>query len=274
MEPDYDKPDSCSCHISAPCSYCTDTNYCEDCDTVTWEDECPDCGKDLIEGEIGVDIKNYSECSKYVQNGNRCLNMGVAYGGNYTCMKGGICEYGFKAIDLSKNCNVKVMPSEILQEQPLGPVDDIIYFLKMKRKEYDIEDFDSCDKPIKAYNKEDIKNLNEDIKNYIREDIEYIESITDDAKYDYLYILNRLCKEIKSLKENEEFLFEDRKTMLYDIEHLVRNNEFLEQELKSYREEKQEELRLLEEATSVNILPDINKGLKEFYRKEKNGSSE
>jgi len=38
--------ESCYCHTgNPPCSYCTDTNYCEKCDANTWDDECPKCGK-------------------------------------------------------------------------------------------------------------------------------------------------------------------------------------------------------------------------------------
>ena len=43
-------PESCYCHIgNPPCSWCTDTNYCEICDINTWNDECPKCGYKLIE---------------------------------------------------------------------------------------------------------------------------------------------------------------------------------------------------------------------------------
>jgi len=48
---DYDdgRPTGCSCHTgNPPCSYCTDTNYCEDCEEKTWNDECPRCGEDLV----------------------------------------------------------------------------------------------------------------------------------------------------------------------------------------------------------------------------------
>ena len=42
----YCQPTSCYCHLgNPPCSYCTDTNYCEECDEKTWDDECPKCGK-------------------------------------------------------------------------------------------------------------------------------------------------------------------------------------------------------------------------------------
>jgi uncharacterized protein YfaS (alpha-2-macroglobulin family) len=48
--PKEEKYRSCTCwQGNPPCTYCTDTNYCEDCDIKTWEDECPNCGKLLTE---------------------------------------------------------------------------------------------------------------------------------------------------------------------------------------------------------------------------------
>ena len=42
-------PESCYCHLgNPPCSWCTDTNYCELCDINTWGDECPNCGLNLL----------------------------------------------------------------------------------------------------------------------------------------------------------------------------------------------------------------------------------
>jgi hypothetical protein len=36
----------CTCHLgNPPCSFCTDSNYCENCDINTIEEECPNCGK-------------------------------------------------------------------------------------------------------------------------------------------------------------------------------------------------------------------------------------
>jgi hypothetical protein len=38
--------ESCYCHLgNPPCGFCTDSNYCEDCDVRTLDDECPKCGK-------------------------------------------------------------------------------------------------------------------------------------------------------------------------------------------------------------------------------------
>lgn len=40
--------ESCYCHLgNPPCSFCTDSNYCEDCDIKTLESECPKCGKNI-----------------------------------------------------------------------------------------------------------------------------------------------------------------------------------------------------------------------------------
>lgn len=46
----YEKPESCYCHHgNVPCSFCTDANYCEECNKNTWDDECLDCGAILVE---------------------------------------------------------------------------------------------------------------------------------------------------------------------------------------------------------------------------------
>jgi len=40
---------SCTCHLgNPPCTFCTDSNYCESCDINTWDEYCPKCGA-LIE---------------------------------------------------------------------------------------------------------------------------------------------------------------------------------------------------------------------------------
>lgn len=38
--------DKCFCSTSnnPPCSFCENANYCENCDTATMSEECPDCG--------------------------------------------------------------------------------------------------------------------------------------------------------------------------------------------------------------------------------------
>lgn len=36
----------CVCHLgNPPCGYCTSSNFCEECDVVTHDEECPKCGK-------------------------------------------------------------------------------------------------------------------------------------------------------------------------------------------------------------------------------------
>jgi len=42
--------ESCYCMNTPmpPCSFCTDSNYCEACNILTMDEECPECGK-LIE---------------------------------------------------------------------------------------------------------------------------------------------------------------------------------------------------------------------------------
>jgi HSP90 family molecular chaperone len=43
-----EKYTSCTCWLgNPPCQYCTDTNYCEDCDIKTWDNICPKCGKEI-----------------------------------------------------------------------------------------------------------------------------------------------------------------------------------------------------------------------------------
>jgi len=44
------RPEACHCNAIShpPCSFCTDRNYCEECDEGTWDGECPNCGKVLI----------------------------------------------------------------------------------------------------------------------------------------------------------------------------------------------------------------------------------
>lgn len=47
LEMEYGR-EHCTCHLgNPPCSFCTDSNYCEDCDIVTTNDDCPNCLKDL-----------------------------------------------------------------------------------------------------------------------------------------------------------------------------------------------------------------------------------
>lgn len=36
---------SCTCFLgNPPCTFCTDSNYCEACDISTWDEQCPKCG--------------------------------------------------------------------------------------------------------------------------------------------------------------------------------------------------------------------------------------
>ena len=45
----------CTCHLgNPPCSFCTNSNYCEDCDLQTMDDECPKCGKIFEEQNPGI----------------------------------------------------------------------------------------------------------------------------------------------------------------------------------------------------------------------------
>lgn len=46
--PKAEKYRSCTCwQGNAPCSYCTDRNYCEKCDIATWDEICPTCGQEI-----------------------------------------------------------------------------------------------------------------------------------------------------------------------------------------------------------------------------------
>jgi hypothetical protein len=41
-------PESCYCHMgNPPCSFCTDSNYCEKCDKNSRDEECPKCGENI-----------------------------------------------------------------------------------------------------------------------------------------------------------------------------------------------------------------------------------
>lgn len=47
---DSNRHGSCYCHRGCvPCSFCTGANYCEYCDIITWQDECPDCERGLMD---------------------------------------------------------------------------------------------------------------------------------------------------------------------------------------------------------------------------------
>jgi hypothetical protein len=40
--------EGCTCFLgNPPCSFCTDSNYCEECDIKTWDSECPKCNKNI-----------------------------------------------------------------------------------------------------------------------------------------------------------------------------------------------------------------------------------
>lgn len=43
---------SCTCFLgNPPCAFCTDSNYCEECNIQTWDNYCPECGKLIGEEE-------------------------------------------------------------------------------------------------------------------------------------------------------------------------------------------------------------------------------
>jgi|WetSurMetagenome_2_1015567.scaffolds.fasta_scaffold543831_2 hypothetical protein len=38
----------CTCHLgNPPCAFCTKSNYCEDCDINTIDENCPKCGREF-----------------------------------------------------------------------------------------------------------------------------------------------------------------------------------------------------------------------------------
>jgi uncharacterized protein YfkK (UPF0435 family) len=39
---------SCTCFLgNPPCTFCTDSNYCGQCNIQTWDEECPKCGQNI-----------------------------------------------------------------------------------------------------------------------------------------------------------------------------------------------------------------------------------